>query len=454
MLPRKLRQHLKRGGPYARRTAGQQKTERAAGDRAVASAKKKKKKKKRGPAKPKPAKTALSFYKAATRDEAKAELPEDAPNKDIAALQTKQWKALDAQPRGGPMSLAETDKARTRAALKHTRRFLKNSRPQASDADDEAASAPATQGTARGAARRAAGVPTPRAIYQELMASAGADEIIPQFQRGRAGPVPPGVAEAGAPYRARAAGRAAAPPARKRRKEAPPPPAAVLEIDEACVVCGRPTVDAAGAAEAGVLVCDGDPDARVPPPLRRPRERAARHLVLPALPGPGRERRGRGGAARHAGRGAPSKPEPEAGREAAGAEARRAGRRAGAGAGAGGGGGGAGRRAAARTRRDRPGGPHGARGDGQEARGPGDDEVLVRWESTGHCEDVALADVEKPAAGRRRAGPGSCTSAAAAAATATTRRRRRASRRARSGRSRTRSRRARATARLGPPGPT
>ena len=30
----------------------------------------------------------------------------------------------------------------------------------------------------------------------------------------------------------------------------------------------------------------------------------------------------------------------------------------------------------------------------------GDDEVLVRWESTGHCEDVALADVEKLSAGR------------------------------------------------------
>ena len=75
---------MNRGGPYARRTAGQQKTERAAGDRAVASAKKKKKK--RGPAKPKPAKTALSFYKAATRDEAKAELPEDAPNKDLSLI--------------------------------------------------------------------------------------------------------------------------------------------------------------------------------------------------------------------------------------------------------------------------------------------------------------------------------------------------------------------------------
>ena len=186
MLPRKLRQHLKyMCGPYARRTAGQQKTERAAGDRAVASAKKKKKKK-RGPAKPKPAKTALSFYKAATRDEAKAELPEDAPNKDIAALQTKQWKALDAAARRPYVSLAETDKARHARDVKTYEALLKEFEAQASDADDEAASAPATQGTQLAAPpRRAAGVPTPRAIYQELMASAGrADEIIPQFQRG------------------------------------------------------------------------------------------------------------------------------------------------------------------------------------------------------------------------------------------------------------------------------
>ena len=147
MLPRKLRQHLKyMCGPYARRTAGQQKTERAAGDRAVASAKKKKKK--RGPAKPKPAKTALSFYKAATRDEAKAELPEDAPNKDIAALQTKQWKALDAAARRPYVSLAETDKARHARDVKTYEALLKEFEAQASDADDEAAAATSAEAPA------------------------------------------------------------------------------------------------------------------------------------------------------------------------------------------------------------------------------------------------------------------------------------------------------------------
>ena len=37
----------------------------------------------------------------------------------------------------------------------------------------------------------------------------------------------------------------------------------------------------------------------------------------------------------------------------------------------------------------------------------GDDEVLLRWESTGHCEEVALSEVEKLSAGRssRRSAP-------------------------------------------------
>jgi SNF2 family DNA or RNA helicase len=402
MLPRKLRQHLKyMCGPYARRTAGQQKTERAAGDRAVASAKKKKKKK-RGPAKPKPAKTALSFYKAATRDEAKAELPEDAPNKDIAALQTKQWKALDAAARRPYVSLAETDKARHARDVKTYEALLKEFEAQASDADDEAAAAPATQGTQLAAPpRRAAGVPTPRAIYQELMASAGrADEIIPQFQRGRAGPVPPGVAEAGAPYRARAAGRAAAPPARKRRKEAPPPPAAVLEIDEACVVCGRPTVDAAGAAEAGVLVCDGDPTHEchlrcaglesVPRgtwfcPLCRglaaSAEAAAARRVTPDAAAPSKPSSKPAAKPRARKPAAPAAAPAPAPAPAAAAEAPVAAPQLELGETV----------LVGRT---------GHVATVERAPRPGDDEVLVRWESTGHCEDVALADVEKLSAGR------------------------------------------------------
>ena len=395
MLPRKLKQHLKHMcGPYARRTAGQQKTERAGGD-ATAGAKKKKR---RGPAKPRPAKTALSFYKAATQAEARAEVGEDAANKDVAALQSKQWKALDADAKRPYVSLAETDKARhVRDAAAYAKQ-LKEFEAQESDADDEAPPRSAALAPAR-----ASSVPTPRAIYKDLMESAGRDVIPHPFSRtGRApaGPVPPGVADA------------ARPPARKRREA--PPPRDVVEIAEACVVCGRATVDADGAAEADVLVCDGDPThechlrcaglegvprgtwfcplcrglaasveaAAAPraPPAAAPPPPEPAPAAKPAAKKPAAKK----AAARKRAKKVAPAPAPAAAAAAAAAAAPAS----------------AVRFAVSETVLV---GNSKHVATVKRATRAGDDTVLVRWESTGHREEVALAGVEKLDLGAGRA---------------------------------------------------
>ena len=142
MLPRKLRDHLKyMCGPYARRTLKQQKTERAAGDAPAAPPPAKRRK--RGPPKPRPAKTALAFYKEATRDEAVKELPAEATGKEIAALQTKQSRRRAASPPSvGTTTRAVSDAAKTAPVLLSSRRRRPRRRAsslvESRDRDDDA----------------------------------------------------------------------------------------------------------------------------------------------------------------------------------------------------------------------------------------------------------------------------------------------------------------------------
>ncbi|KAH8051058.1 hypothetical protein JL721_11247 [Aureococcus anophagefferens] len=272
MLPRKLRAHLKyMCGPYSRRTAKQMKTERAGGDAPRAPAPKKARAAP-APKKPRKAKAAFYHYKDATRADFEAR---HEGKKAAADAQSAAWKALDADGREPYAALAAADKKRAEADLAPRAGAAAAARAPAAA---PAAAAPAAAAAAAAGRKRAAPAAPPssfpgmRAIYRDVMVSAGReDEIISQFTKGKRGAAPKRPKRAPAPAPADSDSsvevlgdrRGSALLLLRRR-------AAQLQAEEAlagrapadaadvCVVCAGPTVAPDGSPLADVVLCDGD----------------------------------------------------------------------------------------------------------------------------------------------------------------------------------------------------
>ena len=79
-------------------------------------------------------KSALTFYKDATKYDARAKLGDNAANGDVIKHQNEQWKALDAATRRPYEALAEADRAHD-VELARQRKLERSTLPGAAEGD-------------------------------------------------------------------------------------------------------------------------------------------------------------------------------------------------------------------------------------------------------------------------------------------------------------------------------